>query len=110
MPYIITVNQPGCLPESDPTAVATIEEARETAREEVARYSGEMPRTWPTPIAAYVGEAERLPEHGGTVGPLPDGYVIDVRRVTWDELAKLAQWPEGRSSVPALILDAYNKP
>lgn len=31
MPYIVIVNQPGFLPEANPYAVATLEEAREAA-------------------------------------------------------------------------------
>lgn len=115
MPYIICVNQPGCLPEADPTAVATIEEAREAATQECtvseARFPGTAesggwgdPKVW-TP---FEDAARELPESGGTIGPLPDGYVIDVRQVSLDELAGLAGCTNGAWSEGA-ILDAYNK-
>jgi hypothetical protein len=41
-----------------------------------------------------------VPESGGTVGPLPDGTVIEVERVTWGQLAY-------RAFEKQEILDAY---
>jgi hypothetical protein len=100
-------------------AVATLEEAREEARDRLRenrslygdsneyRRFGEM-------IPA-------LPEQGGAVGPLPDGTVIEVEQVGWSELARLAG--RTRYTVPPdepvdpdglgrkgwqVILDTYN--
>jgi hypothetical protein len=121
MPYIICVNQrtylptePGAAPmwrddeRGDPVAVATIEEARETAREELV--SMERTTLAEAARATELGEDIRtLPESGGVIGPLPDGYVVDVQRVTWDELARVAKrWPRALAEDPARILDAYN--
>lgn len=111
MPYIIVVNQPGCLPEQDPYAVATIEEAREHLK-------CELPGTyeWLTDddYAAMMEDVAALPESGGVVGPLPDGYVIEVQRVSWgdlDETGVLARagvkFPDDEI-VCREIIDAYN--
>lgn len=109
MPYIICVNQPGCLPESDPTAVATLEDARTSAVEEIDRSARDV-----LPDDEYdrlSRSAFYLPESGGVIGPLPDGYAIDVRKVSGVELARLAGLtsddPAERFTLPA-ILDAYN--
>ena len=103
MPYIITVNQPGFLPEQDPYAVATIEEARDAAWEEVTDRGASVPDD-----PQWHNATTRLPEHGGTVGPLPDGYVIDVRKVDWMELASLAGMTTFPRTDPDHIIDAYN--
>jgi hypothetical protein len=39
-------------------------------------------------------KARELPESGGMIGPLPDGTLIEVYRVSWSELER--------------IIDAYN--
>jgi hypothetical protein len=31
---------------------------------------------------------DKLPESGGTVGPLPDGTVIEVRQIGWWQLRR----------------------
>jgi hypothetical protein len=100
MPYIICVNQPGCLPEQEPYAVATIEGARQAVFSEAEDALG-------VGDLDAVRMCREITESGGVVGPLPDGYVIDVRRVTWQELRKLT----GLLSMVdrEAILDAYNK-
>lgn len=87
MPYIVCVNMPGCLPEQDPRAVATLEEARAAANDELYRGEGEAADAlqW----QPFYGAADALPESGGVIGPLPDGYVIDVQRLSWPDLAAL---------------------
>jgi hypothetical protein len=57
------------------TAVATLDEAREAARK--AQCGGYGPDT----IRSLIGEA------GGTIGPLPDGTVIEVRGASYADLA-----------------------
>jgi hypothetical protein len=52
-----------------------------------------------------------LPESGGTVGPLPDGTVIEVERVGWFDVAERVRGkrlvPAGRAA-QAELLDAFN--
>lgn len=120
MPYIICTNMPGCLPEQEPHAAATLEEARGAACNEIER----TPMT-ATDETRLLRDAMSLPESGGVIGPLSDGYVIDVQRVTWSELRDLAgltvtgiiraiEAANARSIVglqqkaQGYILDAYN--
>lgn len=114
MPYIICVNRPGCPPEQDPYAVATLDDAREAAATEyieswTAHADRSVPASNPGLNACY-----DLPETGGVIGPMPDGYVIDVRRVSYPELAKLSgdNHPYRRdelcSDTRDQILDTYN--
>src|SRR6185503_6510246 len=71
MPYIITTSEPfnaavHCTrPAFSRTAVATLDEARDYVHQHGATFS----------VASIGGS-------GGTVGPLPDGTVIEVRPVT----------------------------
>jgi hypothetical protein len=60
-----------------PLVVETLEEAREVALEHViaSREPGDVDDEWQE--AAIL--VQRLPASGGAVGPLPDGYVIEVR-------------------------------
>lgn len=112
MPYIVTTyadQTDGVYgPESQPYAVATLEEACDAASEEGDRSFETIdgPRQ-PTDIVRAI---DALPEHGGTVGPLPDGYVIEVQQVEWIELARLVELDCGAlCAVPnAEIIDAYN--
>lgn len=126
MPYVIETTTPPCGAQfrrcQDPEhatvtsyAVATLDEAREAVQDIAAEVTSSHPYaldaepTWPE------RDALAIPEHGGTVGPLPDGTVIEVRQVSWDELAKLAKHPMANHALPdpsrvhrAAILDAYN--
>ena len=108
MPYTICQNVPGNLPEADPVAVATLGDARDAALDIVLR--NESMNFDPTRVGMYseADEAARnLPAEGAVIGPLPDGYVIDITHVGWDELARLA----GLTTLPKdwqKILDAYN--
>jgi hypothetical protein len=97
MPYTICVNQPGYLPEADPYAVATFEDAREAVDAELSRSNVEGLMDF----AALNAEVAALPESGGTIGPLPDGYVIDVTEHSYDSIAAqaraLAEQLEGKA-------------
>jgi hypothetical protein len=64
------------------TAVATLDEARDDviARIECAE-NPDGPR-----LDSEWERAHGMDESGGTVGPLPDGTVIEVRRVEWATL------------------------
>ncbi len=113
MPYIICVNRPGYLPEQEPVAVATLEEARDEATNALAQHGiaakGEGMRLWVPPL---VTTAQTLPEQGGTVGPLPDGSVIDVQQVGIKELARLCDFTPSASDggvvTADVVIDAYN--
>jgi hypothetical protein len=121
MPYIVCTNTPGNLPDgTEPRAYATIEEARDAARGEVETSLERAPEGDRNFLSRhFAGKIAYLPEHGGVIGPLPDGYVIDVQAKSWPELAELAGVPfqteshpgpryEGIARDHARILDAYN--
>ena len=96
MPYIITTrpdcgcgwgslcdNQTGCgasfhEDRSTSHAVATLEEARDAALDIMWPYTYDK-HACRFEITAEIGH---LPESGGTIGPLPDGTVIEVERVS----------------------------
>jgi len=113
MPYIIVVNQPGYLPEQDPYAVATLDEARAAVHHEIDLASSNEPDADDAAaLDALAVESRSLDEAGGIIGPLPDGYVIDVRRVSWPELYHLAGHPSKPgtlNSTEAEVIDAYNQ-
>jgi hypothetical protein len=85
-------------------AVATLEEANEA----VHRIVHDLPGKWQITTLA---KCTPLPDSGGTVGPLPDGTVIEVEQISWDDLRD--QCPEHLPRAEgqtrqAAILDAYN--
>jgi len=80
MPYIITTHtrkdaierSVGLAPRPSRRAVATLEEARDVAEDAVigeGRFDNDE---------AFLAAIVALPESGGTIGPLPDGTVIEV--------------------------------
>lgn len=79
--YVICVNRAGFLPEADPYEVEGLEAARDAACEEVHR-SFDLPgydaNHSPAEHGHALDQANALGEGGGIVGPMPDGYVIDV--------------------------------
>ena len=110
MPYVITTKRPrGVYPELGPLvsrrAVATLEEA--------------ILQTY-TSLASEpeLDEAARaikaLPKSGGTVGPLPDGTVIEVEPIGHYDLWVAAGRPESQSRgehhMPSRVelVDAFN--
>lgn len=108
MPYIVCVNQPGCLPESKPTAHASVEQARAAVRDEVIGYTPTEDRE--AASTAVWAQLLSLGELGGVVGPLPDGYVIDVTSCSYGELWKLATGSKANQPVNTEdIIDAYNE-
>jgi hypothetical protein len=79
-------------------AVATLEEAR------VALLDFAIGWDDTTPIQEA---ADNLSVTGGTVGPLADGTVIEVTRVTWSDIqAELRTGYDWQA--PAVVIDAYN--
>jgi hypothetical protein len=59
-------------------AVATLEE-----REVTPKLREMLPHEHPARLIAIAAEIARMPESGGTIGPLPDGTVIEVEQTTW---------------------------
>lgn len=102
MPYIIKTKQlktgtydesrsgmPGpiqthTLPTLTQFAVATLDDAREYVQEIT---EGGLPDESRQDITRLLLAARDLPDAGGTIGPLPDGTVIEVQRVTWEGMA-----------------------
>src|SRR6185295_18290227 len=90
MPYVITTwhNEDAApmpvipKPKDTRTAIATLDEAREAAYYEVDATSPEQPSL----VCDEAEQARNLPDSGGTIGPLPDGTVIEVRPVSWADI------------------------
>jgi hypothetical protein len=111
MPYIITIRTMGaaeraahCEPIliASRTAVATLEDARSEACRIITRF----PST--DDVLAYFDTAEHLPASGDTLGPLPDGTVIEVRRVEYAELRNALDEYGRRYFDDAQTLAAFN--
>lgn len=103
MPYIITTLHPWA-DANEParrartrTAVATLEEARAAIKRSVNAIG--------TPDDRFA--AHHLPESGGTIGPLPDSTVIEVRRVDWPAITGNLPDSVNRESATA-VLAAFN--
>ena len=82
VPYVVTPNTEGTETLTR-RAVATSEEARWEIRNFTDSHFAYYGR--------YHGDA--VSEQGGTVGPLPDGTVIELEHVTWPRLGELASRP-----------------
>jgi len=118
MPYVITTATPlrgepvhESLDRITRTAVATLEEAREAAAEVAGTaYSDEwiMAHANRGTVAPLIDAAWDLPESGGTVGPLPDGTVIEVRRRSWPDLQADAGLGHRMPLSDANILSVFN--
>src|SRR3954462_13374198 len=76
VPYVITTISADVY--ADRRAVATLDEAREAASTALWE-NGAEPDSW---------RLDSLTEDGGTMGPLPDGIVVEVKRVSWDYLTR----------------------
>lgn len=94
-PYIVTVKRRGnnVVPRVgrkmevlSRRAVATLEEARTSAAEAVFEHIGYEEnlgyRRRPLSTPAFTVACHDLTESGGTVGPLPDGTVIEVEKLS----------------------------
>jgi hypothetical protein len=110
MPYVVTTKRPYVrrpYSEADEflkplfrRAVATPEEARDRAKAIVIAAMPMATADWRSLRAA----ALTLPESGGTVGPLPDGTVIEVETSSWVHLALGAR--RDRSLRPLPVVEA----
>lgn len=113
MPYVITTKTPAvtvsdeaCMRVLSRHAVATLEEARAAILADL----GDM-NAIGGPEDELVGNVLDISESGGTVGPLPDGTVIEVEQIGWATL-----WQDVRPDPPTdsplwseeRIIDAYN--
>jgi hypothetical protein len=130
MPYVVSTKRlhaitaaPGCddYIATSCRAVATLEEARNAADEAViAIFDTAVPHVR-LPVARYCQADEwsrieygfrdavqALPESGGTVGPLPDGTVIQVERVAWAYLEDEMDRLDGVDRPMAEIIAAFN--
>lgn len=83
MPYVITTKRKmatapiGAFQVESRRAAATLEEARKAAHDTM--FDRAMESAWAEGSNAANWQAVNdLPESGGTVGPLPDGTVIEV--------------------------------
>lgn len=107
MPYVITTSQPVTKPVIGGTylcpmsrrAVGTLDEARVITGDELRQ---RLHHTHPK-ILAHLA----IPESGGTVGPLPDGTVIEVEPTEWGELVHAGRLDRDADD-ERLIIDAYN--
>jgi hypothetical protein len=101
MPYIITTKRPADpLTISDDaswahtrTAVATLDEARNRVLDIAQR-----PR-------AIVWVERYISESGGTVGPLPDGTVIEVRWIDWMDFERMIIPGTVAATIPIATFD-----
>jgi hypothetical protein len=126
MPYIVTTKRPtgDCawakvLPASR-RAVATLEDrrgpdgiedgARTIAYAQVIDAYGGPDRDDASPAETeHLWQAANVPEQGGTVGPLPDGSLIEVARATNAELMPYAGFDVFNDTpAEAEIIDAFN--
>jgi hypothetical protein len=96
-------------------AVATLEEARALAYAKALRRGS---------LAQMSDDPRMFSEQGGTVGPLPDGTVIEVEQTTWVRLVmyirrdasptggrdglRPVEASQGDAEAQREILDAYN--
>lgn len=121
MPYIITTKKPapGADPQGDSLAarsarqgmaqagesyhpeprvsrlaVATLDEARRAAHQEVVTRAHQLDDSKSAADGSMPRQAMQLPESGGTVGPLLDGTVIEVEAKTAYEMWVLADRPD----------------
>jgi hypothetical protein len=107
MPYIIETKTPArdrILGKQwhhvDYTAVATLDEARS--------HAGALCDHWNADYQPFEREARRLPESGGTIGPLPDGTVIEVRQVSRNELSAEGGYPTPYFKSTDALIAAFN--
>lgn len=98
MPYIITTTDPQhvCLTTPDRCgqeplitrrAVATLEEAKFGQDSAQAILNAAFKDSYRHPEYDRLSDAVVKLLDGGTIGPLPDGTVIEVERITWPALA-----------------------
>lgn len=129
-PFIVTTKRPeGYYTDLPPKiasrrAVATLEDrkqpngeiekgARTVVHDIVA--AADCNGEWSSADYRFYQQARSITESGGTVGPLPDGTVIEVEPTTWKALTPDPGWgftvaraEAGDAKAQQAILDAYN--
>lgn len=114
MPYIITAGYrppgPGASLEATfRCAVATLEEARKAAARKIMEQDSPFGHYDERMAMAVERVTRETSEAGSTVGPLPDGTVIEVERVDEQELWSRLGEPEGyREGDVGELIAAYN--
>lgn len=107
MPYVITTSAAAGSAKFYPPPIAPVP----TSRRAVATWM-EAEHDVELLIEDHGGSIDEwpdVPEEGGTVGPLPDGTVIAVERVGWEELRLLLDAPpSSRHWRPTTIITAFN--
>lgn len=111
MPYIITtrdVERPFDFAARSRQAVATLDEAQDAVAAAMASVEDANPVGAGQSSPYNYALAWDLPESGGTIGPLPDGTVIEVERVSWSRLAEhtTGGWDAERGRFRAAAYDA----
>jgi hypothetical protein len=116
MPYIITTKTPQSRASYEPVrfdidhaAVATLNKARAVASATIRSLAGNG-LTFNEAETAALASLDRIGESGGTVGPLPDGTVIVVRRTDRRELADSLGLTDREQSwmTDATLIAAFN--
>jgi hypothetical protein len=97
MPYIITTGYHALTQwiETDRRAVATLDEASEIV---IAAFESQF---------SGIVNVSGIDESGGTIGPLPDGTVIEVEHASWDDLVGPGGW--NAHSTEAEVIAAFNE-
>lgn len=113
MPYIITTRTRVPLGEGfaeglSRQAVATLDEALEAAYDRMQVEGGAPAIRSRETYEQLVDQWEAIDESGGTVGPLPDGTVIEVEQVSWNTLAVEAGFDSADPMYHDAILAAAN--
>jgi hypothetical protein len=112
MPYIVTTKRPATATlthtpmwEVSRRAVATLVGAIEWAISDESRTWANEPRLGPRPEnwQACLEAVYTVPESGGTVGPLPDGTLIDVEPVPWAVLSALTGEDDSEDDILAVF-------
>lgn len=111
MPYIVTTKRPIGVSKSlapackvSRRAVVTLEEAGEAFHEALFVCGIEPPsEEWGDWAMAW---HLHISEPGGTVGPLPDGTVIEVEPVEWDDIRRVvgAVGRRGATNDPMMVV------
>jgi hypothetical protein len=108
MPYIITSSYVGeykrlRIEDGFPCAVATIADVRDLCQPIVREPADSHIRS------QLVSQVNCLSESGGTIGPFPDGYVINIKMLDWEDLRELAGLILRAGLTDQEILTAYAK-
>lgn len=122
MPHIITIRKPldgrtdrMVIPfDTPPCVVATLEELEARLYNEVGGVHGESYEPLCATIEDLLLRLDSGEESGGTIGPLPDGTLIEVKFASWQQLGALMGTAQAvidnllDDNCHGEIIDAYN--